>query len=234
MPLRGVALHVLSFLLLDQTQMSRSLASAVLALLLALGLAVGMTVYFIQPASKPAFKSTDISGVGWGRDFDLVDHMGKRRALADFRGKVVMVFFGYSNCPDVCPTALADMAQVVQRLGTDGERVQALFITTDPARDTAERLAAYVTAFHLSFLGLRGTPEQITQLAKEFKVYYLAEKPTTDAHAHHDEKAQQYMVQHTSGIFVFDPDGRLRLYVGAADRSVDDMVNDVKLLLGDG
>ena len=211
--------------------MSRSIKLVALALVLALGLAVGLIVYQTQPASKAVFKATDVSAVEWGRDFELVDHYAQRRTLADFRGKVVMVFFGYTNCPDVCPTAVAEMAQVVQRLGADGNRVQVLFITTDPARDTAERLATYVTAFHPSFLGLRGTPEQIAQVAKDFKVYYQADEPKGSHTAHADE-ARQYLVMHTSGIFVFDRTGRLRLYVSAAKRSVDDMVHDVKLLLG--
>lgn len=203
-----------------------------LLLVLTLGLALGMVAYRTQPASKAVFKSTDIADVQWGRDFELVDHHGQRRTLADFRGKVVMVFFGYTNCPDVCPTALAEMAQVVQRLGADGKRVQVLFITTDPARDTAERLAKYVSAFHPSFLGLRGTPEQTAQLAKDFKVYYQADEPKPDDHAGHGNDDRQYMVQHSSGIFVFDPAGKLRLYISATNRSVDDMIHDVKLLFG--
>ena len=212
--------------------MSRSIKFATLAVVLVLGLAIGLLVYQTQSASNPVFKATDVTGIGSGRDFDLVDHNGQRRTLADFRGRVVMVFFGYSNCPDVCPAALADMAQVVQRLGPEGERVQVLFITTDPARDTAERLATYVLAFHPTFLGLRATPEQTVQLASELKAYYEAEKPKGYSDASHGGEAHQYMVQHTSGIFVFDPHGQLRLYIAAANRSIDDMVHDVKLLLG--
>lgn len=211
--------------------MPRFIKLVALLLVVALGVAVGVVAYRTQPASQSLFKATDIAGVQWGRDFDLVDHHGRRRTLADFRGKVVMVFFGYTNCPDVCPTALAEMGQLVQRLGADGKRVQVLFVTTDPARDTAERLATYVPAFHPSFLGLRGTPEQTAQLAKKFKVYYEAEKTKGDSHAGHGEDAPQYMVQHTSGIFAFDPAGQLRLYISAGKRSVDDMVHDVKLLL---
>ena len=212
--------------------MSRSIKLAILAVVLALGLAFGLSVYLTQSGSKAVFKATDVSAVQWGRDFDLVDHNGQRRALVDFRGRAVMVFFGYTNCPDVCPTALAEMAQVVQRLGAEGERVQVLFITTDPARDTAERLATYVLAFHPSFLGLRGTAEQTAQLAKDFKVYYQADEPKPDDHAGHGNEDRQYMVQHSSGIFVFDPAGKLRLYISATNRSVDDMIHDVKLLLG--
>lgn len=204
----------------------------ILVLVLALGVAVGMVAYRGQPTSNAVFKSTDITAVQWGHDFDLADHRGRRRALAGFRGKVVMAFFGYTNCPDVCPTALAEMAQVVRRLGADGNRVQVLFITTDPGRDTAERLATYVPAFHPSFLGLRGTPEQTAQIAKDFKVYYQADESKPDGHAGHGNEDRQYMVQHSSGIFVFDPAGKLRLYVSATDRSVDDMIHDVKLLLG--
>ncbi|MGH8696817.1 MAG: SCO family protein, partial [Burkholderiales bacterium] len=122
------------------------------------------------PASK--FHATDITGVDWARGFELTDPTGQRRTLADFRGKVVLVFFGFTNCPDACPTAMAEMAQVVDRLGPDGARVQALFITVDPERDTADVLAKYVPAFHPSFIGLRGSPEDIARTAKEFKVYY--------------------------------------------------------------
>lgn len=213
------------------TTMFRSLKLATLALVVALGLVAGMMVYWTQPVSKAVFSATDITGVEWGRDFELVDHNGRRRTLADFRGKIVLVFFGYTNCPDACPTALAELAQVVQRLGADAERAQVLFITTDPARDTAERLKTYVTAFHPSFLGLRGTPEQTAQVAKDFKIYFEAEEPKGDGHAGHGSEARQYMVQHSTGILVFDRTGRLRLHIGANGRSVDDMVHDVKLLI---
>ena len=171
----------------------------------------------------PPFKSTDISSVEWGRDFHLTDHNGQPRSLADFRGKVVMLFFGFTHCPDVCPTTLADMARVVDKLGPDGQRVQGLFVTVDPMRDTPQTLAKYVTGFHPSFLGLLGTERETEMLAREFKIFYAAQP--ADSHEH-------YMVTHSNAIFVFDPRGRLRLLMGV-DRTVDVMATDVALLLRD-
>jgi protein SCO1/2 len=181
------------------------------------------------PEEPPAkFNATDITGPEWARGFDLPDHTGKRRTLADFRGKAVLVFFGYTSCPDACPTALAEMAQVVDRLGPDGARVQGLFVTVDPGRDTPERLARYVTAFHPSFLGRRGAPEEVEQTAKEFKVYFRRAEQASSGHSHDDGG---YMVDHTTAIFVFDPQGRVRLFVSQNGRSVDAMVGDVRRLL---
>jgi protein SCO1/2 len=180
------------------------------------------------PDEPAKFNATDITGAEWARGFDLPDYAGKRRTLADFRGKVVLVFFGYTSCPDACPTALAEMAQVVDRLGPDGARVQGLFITVDPERDTPERLARYVTAFHPSFLGLRGIPDEVEKTAKEFKVYFRTADQTPAGHAHHDGG---YMVDHATAIFVFDPQGRVRLYVSQTGRAVDAMVADLRRLL---
>ncbi|TBR76562.1 MAG: SCO family protein, partial [Burkholderiaceae bacterium] len=115
------------------------------------------------------FTSTDITGVGWGRDFHLTDHNGKPRSIADFKGQVVMLFFGYTHCPDLCPTTLTEMAQVRAKLGKDGRRVQGLFVTLDPKRDTPQVLAQYVPAFDPSFLGLYGDEQATAALAKEFK-----------------------------------------------------------------
>lgn len=179
--------------------------------------------------TPPAFQGTDISAVQWGRGFDLTDHTGRRRTLADFKGKVVLLFFGFTNCPDACPTALAEMAQVVKQVGAD--RVQGLFVTVDPERDTPEKLAGYVPAFHPSFLGLRGSPEQTAQVAKEFKIYFQAQKADKGSHSGHGAGQGSYMVYHSTGIYVFDKEGRVRLYVRASDRSVSAMVHDVKLLL---
>lgn len=176
-----------------------------------------------ERASQPAspFKSTDISSVEWGRDFRLTDHHGRPARLADFKGKVVLLFFGFANCPDVCPTALADMAQVVNRLGPDGQRIQGLFVTVDPRRDTPQVLAKYVTAFHPAFLGLHADMDTTAALAREFKIFYAAQP--ADAQG-------DYMVSHSNAIYVYDPQGRLRLLMGT-DRTVDRMVRDVALLL---
>lgn len=211
--------------------MTRALKLLVFTLALALGLVGSTVIYTRWQSPKDAFTATDITGVPWARDFDLVDHSGRRRTLADFNGKVVLLFFGYTNCPDACPTALAEMAQLVERLGPVGKEVQGLFVTTDPARDTAQRLATYVTAFHPSFLGLRGTPEEIQRIANDFKVYFHADGPAAEPHAGHGKEPAKYNVDHSTGILVFDRGGRVRLYVRAQGRSVDAMRHDIELLL---
>ncbi|MEO5669890.1 MAG: SCO family protein [Ramlibacter sp.] len=167
------------------------------------------------------FKSTDISSVEWGRDFRLLDHHGQRTSVADFKGKVVLLFFGFTHCPDVCPTTLADMARVVVALGPDGARVQGLFATVDPRRDTPEVLAKYVVGFHPSFRGLYADETATAALAREFKFFYGA-PPGHDAH--------NYSVDHGAAIYVYDPQGRLRLLMGP-DRTVETMLADVRLLL---
>jgi protein SCO1/2 len=195
--------------------------SATAGLAVALAVTLAACSDHISTPSSP-FKSTDISSVEWGRDFKLTDHNGQPRSLGDFRGKVVMMFFGFTNCPDVCPTTMAELAQVVHRLGPDGQRVQGLLITVDPARDTPQALAKYVTRFHPSFLGLHGDERTTAELASEFKAHYAARQPH-DAHG-------QYMVDHTRAIYVFDPKGRLRLLM-TVGRTVDEMAADVALLL---
>lgn len=180
--------------------------------------------------TPPAFQGTDITAVQWGRSFDLTDHTGHRRTLADFKGKVVLLFFGFTNCPDACPTALAEMAQVVKQVGAD--RVQGLFVTVDPERDTPEKLAGYVPAFHPSFLGLRGSSEQTAQAAKEFKLYFQAQKADKGSNSGHEAEHGSYMVDHSTGIYAFDKDGRVRLYFSASRRTIGAMVHDVKILLG--
>jgi protein SCO1 len=170
--------------------------------------------------SGPSFRNTDITGADYGKDFTLTDHTGKTRTLADFRGKVVVVFFGYTRCPDVCPTTLADLKVAREQLGEDGKRVQVLFVTVDPERDTRELLANYVPAFDPSFLGLYGDPAAIARVAKEFKVFYQkAPGKTPDS----------YTVDHTAGSYVFDPQGRLRLLVRPGN--VPNLVADLKILL---
>lgn len=175
------------------------------------------------------FRATDITDVQWGRGFDLTDHTGRRRTLVDFKGKVVLLFFGFTNCPDACPTALAEMAQVVNQVGAD--RVQGLFVTVDPERDTPEKLAAYVTAFHPSFLGLRGSKQELEKVTKEFKIYHEAQKDDKGSDSAHEAEHRSYDVVHTTGIYAFDTEGRLRLYVRASDRSIGAMVHDLKVLL---
>ena len=154
--------------------------------------------------SGPAFKNTDITGADYGKDFTLTDHTGKTRTLADFRGKVVVMFFGYTRCPDVCPTTLAELKAVKDQLGEDGKRLQVLFVTVDPERDTAKLLADYVPAFDPSFLGLYGDMAATAKVAKDFRVFYQKSPGKTP---------ESYTVDHTAGSYVFDPQGRLRLFV---------------------
>ena len=169
----------------------------------------------------PAFKSTDITGVDYGKSLDLIDHNGKPRHLEDFRGKAVVLFFGYTHCPDVCPTTLADAAQALKALGPEADRVQVLFVTVDPARDTPEVLAKYVTAFDPRFLGLYGDAEATKRAAREFKIYY--EKRPESAPG-------SYSMDHSSQTYVIDPQGRLRLLV-RTERIAEDLPADLRTLL---
>ena len=169
----------------------------------------------------PKFKSSDVTEAGFGRDFALPDHAGKPRVLADFRGKVVVLFFGYTQCPDVCPTTLAALAEALKELGPDAARVEVLFVTVDPERDTAELLSNYVTAFGPSFIGLRGDADAIARTAKEFKILYQKRPGRTP---------ESYTVDHSAGSFVFDPQGRLRLYVGNG-QGADVFAHDIRELL---
>ena len=172
--------------------------------------------------TKAKFEYTDITGVEIGSDFQLTDHNGHPRSLSDFRGKVVAVFFGFTHCPDVCPTALAELAQTVKRLGRQGDdEVQVLFITVDPVRDTQKVLAQYVPAFDPRFLGLYGDAATTAKVAAEYKVFFEAQRPNASGN---------YTVDHAAGVFLIDRRGRPRLYVGGR-RTVDGLVHDIKLLL---
>ena len=171
--------------------------------------------------SDVRFASTDITGADYGKGFALTDHGGKPRRLEDFRGKVVTLFFGYTQCPDVCPTNLTAMAQVMKLLGDDARRVQVIFVTVDPERDTQDLLAQYVPAFHADFLGLRGDAETTRKTAQEFKVFYQKVPGKT---------ATSYTVDHTAGTYIFDPKGRLRLYVRHGE-APEVIAGDIKLLL---
>ena len=167
----------------------------------------------------PQFKSTDITGVDYGSALELTDHTGRVRRLEDFRGKAVVLFFGFTHCPDVCPTTLGEAANALKTLGPDAERVQVLFVTVDPERDTQEALARYVTAFDPRFLGLRGDAAAIQRVAKEFKIYYEKRKA-----------GDSYSVDHSSQTYVLDPKGRLRLFV-RHDRISSDLPDDLRTLL---
>ncbi len=156
-----------------------------------------------QPQSPATqFLATDITDAGLGGDFTLVDHTGRSVTLADFRGKAVAMFFGYTHCPDVCPTTLSDFAEAMRQLGPDAARVQVIFVTVDPERDTPELLAQFVPAFDASFLGAHAGSGELARLAKSFRVVYqkTVEKGPND-----------YLIDHSAGTYVFDPRGRLRL-----------------------
>lgn len=167
------------------------------------------------------FKNTDITGLEYANGFTLTDHTGKTRSLADFKGKAVFIFFGYANCPDVCPTTMAEMASVMKSLGPKAEQVQVLFVSVDPERDTADLLSKYVPAFDPRFLGLTGDKAAIDKVAKDFKLFYQ-KVPNKDG--------EGYTVDHTAGSYVFDPDGRLRLFVRHG-QGPDPIAHDLKLLL---
>jgi protein SCO1/2 len=167
------------------------------------------------------FNNVDISGANYAQDFRLNDAEGRTRTLADFRGKVVVMFFGYTQCPDVCPTTMTDMAEVKRRLGPDGERLQVIFVTLDPDRDTPQVLAEYVPAFDPSFIALRGSLEETVAVAKEFKVFYQKVPGRTGT---------SYTMDHTAGSYVFDRDGRVRLFLRHAG-PVDPIVQDLAKLL---
>ena len=154
-------------------------------------------------SDKPAFGGVDITGADYASGFTLTDQEGRTRTLADFKGKVVVLFFGYVQCPDVCPTTLSELAQVKQLLGADGDRLQGLFISVDPERDTPEIMKAYMAAFDPSFLALYARPDELPQLAKSFKVYYKKVPGSTPT---------SYSMDHSAGSYVYDTQGRLRLY----------------------
>ena len=171
---------------------------------------------------KASFHATDITGADYAKDFALVDFDGKPRTLADFKGKVVVVFFGYTHCPDVCPTTMSELAQVKQALGAEGDRLQVLFVSVDPERDTPAVLKAYMQPFDPSFLALYApTPEKLAALAKDFKVFYQ-KVPRKDS--------ADYSVDHTAASYVYDPQGRLRLFV-RYNTPVVELTEDIKRLI---
>ncbi|MFP5390356.1 MAG: SCO family protein [Gammaproteobacteria bacterium] len=172
--------------------------------------------------TKPlSFHSTDVTGLEYAKDFALLDHTGKPRTLADFKGKVVVVFFGYTQCPDVCPTTMAEMAAVRKALGAQADQLQVLFITLDPERDKQELLAQYVPAFDPSFIGLHGDKAATDKVAKEFKVFYAKQPGKTP---------DSYTIDHTAATYVFDRKGKIRLFVRNG-QPTQDVVDDIKQLL---
>ncbi|WP_298928032.1 SCO family protein [uncultured Ramlibacter sp.] len=171
--------------------------------------------------AKPQFKAVDITGADYAKDFSLTDHNGQRRSLKDFQGKAVVLFFGFTQCPDVCPTSMAELAEVKKLLGADGDKLQGLFVTVDPERDTAPLLKAYMANFDPSFLALRGSPEELAAMAKDFKVYYKKAEGKTPT---------SYTMDHSAASYVYDPQGRLRLYTRYGS-GAQALAADIKLLL---
>ena len=172
-------------------------------------------------AAAPSFKGIDITGADYARELSLTDPDGKRRSLAEFKGRVVVVFFGFTQCPDVCPTTLVELAAVKKQLGADGDRVQGIFVTVDPERDTPELLKAYVDNFGAGFIALRGTPEETLAAAKHFKVFFAKVPGKTEG---------SYTIDHTAGSYLFDPQGRVRLFTRHGT-GPEALAHDLKILL---
>jgi protein SCO1/2 len=193
-------------------------------LLLSAALAGALTLLAgCDQASKPAFKGIDLTGAAYARELKLPDQDGRERTLGDFKGKVLVIFFGYTQCPDVCPTTLAELAQVKKALGPDGDKVQGLFVTVDPERDTPELLKAYLQSFDPSFVALRGSEEQTKAVAKEFKVFYAKVPGKSEG---------SYTMDHTAASFIFDTQGRVRVF-SRYGSGAQALVDDIKLLLAE-
>jgi protein SCO1/2 len=186
-------------------------------------LIAALTICLVACSSKPEFKNIDITGsTAFGKDFSLLDPDGNIRTLADFKGKVVVMFFGYTQCPDICPTTLTEMQQVMSLLGPQSDKVQVLFVTVDPERDTASILKQYVPSFDSRFLGLRPADEvALEKVTKDFKIYYKKVP---------GKSAGSYTMDHTAGSYAFDPEGRLRLYIKHA-QGPETLAHDLKELL---
>jgi len=173
-------------------------------------------------AAAPVFSNTDVTGLEYAKDFSLKDFNGKLRTMADFKGKAVVIFFGYTQCPDVCPTTMSDLGNMMKQLGPLADKVQVLFITVDPERDTPELLSKYVPAFDPRFLGLRGDLAETANVAKDFKVFYQKVP---------GKEPGSYSMDHTAGMYVYDPAGHIRLFARSSE-GPDNLVHDLKILLG--
>jgi protein SCO1/2 len=182
----------------------------------------GVAAYATLSPSPAQFQAHDITGAPWGRGFELTDHNGKTRRLEDFRGKVVLLFFGYTGCPDMCPTTLALLASAMKDLGADAGKVQGLFVTVDPKRDTPQLLAQYVPAFYPTFLGLYADAETTERTVREFKGYFHANPPN---------ESGAYTVDHSAQVYVFDTAGRLRLFLQPPESTPEAVAHDVRILL---
>jgi protein SCO1 len=176
------------------------------------------------PPSASAFRGIDITGASYAQALSLPDAEGRLRTLADFKGKVTVVFFGFTQCPDVCPTTLAELAEVKKRLGPDGERIQGVFVTVDPERDTPDLLKAYLNSFDASFVALRGDAQQTADAAKAFKVFYAKVPGKTEG---------SYTIDHTAGAYLFDAQGRVRVFTRHGS-GADMLLHDLQQLLKQG
>lgn len=175
-----------------------------------------------QPAADQAgFSATDVSGADFAKTFNLTDHTGKPRTLEDFKGKVVALFFGYTHCPDVCPTTMTDLKHTMKLLGDDADEVQVLFITLDPERDTQDLLAQYVPGFDARFIGLYGTPEQTSAVTKEFKIFAAKVE---------NAGKSGYTIDHSAGLYLYDKAGKIKLYVDYGTKP-EALAADIKKLL---
>lgn len=184
--------------------------------------AATLTLTGCKDEKKPQFQGVDVTGAEYAKDIPLTDVNGQKRSLKDFSGKVVAVFFGYTQCPDVCPTTLQELQEVKQALGADGDKLQAVFVSLDPERDTPEVLKAYLKNFDASFVGLHGTPDEIAAVAKDFKIYFKKVPGKVEG---------TYTLDHSAGTYLYDPQGRLRIYerYGVGPQV---LTQDVKALLG--
>lgn len=206
--------------LADVSQSSHRRAALKTALLvLALPAAAGLLSACTQ--AKPQFQSVDLTGADYATGFSLTDHNGNVRTLKDFPGKVVVVFFGFTQCPDVCPTTMVELAQVKKMMGADGDKLQAVFVSVDPERDTPEILKAYMGNFDPSFVALRPTPAQLADMAKDFKVFYKRVDGKTPG---------SYSMDHTAGSYVFDGNGKIRLFTRYGS-GAEMLASDIRLLI---
>lgn len=192
-----------------------------LLFVLALAAALALAGCDKLTSKPPSFQNTDVTGLPYAQDFALTDHNGKPRTLADFKGKVVVVFFGFTQCPDVCPTTMAEMATVMKELGPKADEVQVLFVTVDPERDTQQLLAQYVPAFDKRFLGMYGDAAATAKMAKDFKVFYAKVAGKTPG---------SYSMDHTAGSYVFDKSGKVRLFLRHGQGAAP-IVHDLRQLL---
>jgi protein SCO1/2 len=186
--------------------------------------AAALCAVLIAGCAQQKFETSDVTGADFARNFALTDHNGTPRTLADFRGRAVVVFFGYTKCPDACPTTLATLAEAMKKLGPEADRVQVVMISVDPERDTPELLKLYVPAFDPRFLGLYGDAQATARTAKEFKVIYQKVPGSAPG---------TYTMDHSAGTYMFDPQGRLRLYAGQGI-SADVYAHDLRALLSTG